>query len=265
MTRALTKESAMTTRDEPWPQGTPCWVDVTVPDVPAARGFYAGLFGWQMPDTGPEADGCTIARLSGRPAAGVGSIAPGPRTSPMWTTYLAVDDVDTVAARATRAGGQVVTRPADVTEQGRVAVVADPTGAAFGLWQARSHRGAEIINEPGALTWNECMTRDYEQARRFYTEVFGYDLEEVGDGSFRYSVLHLGGHPVGGLGQLAASLPADLPPHWMSCFAVADADATLTRAADLNARVRMPAQDTPYGRTAVLEGPQGEVFAVIAS
>jgi uncharacterized protein len=254
----------MTTRDEPWPQGTPCWVDGMVPDVSAARDFYAALFGWRMVDAG-ENGGYAVARLSGRPAAGVGPNPSGSSTPPVWTTYLAADDVDAVAARVTAAGGQILMAPTDVVEAGRMAVAADPTGAVFGLWQARGRAGAEVVNEPGALTWNECMTRDYEQARRFYTEVFGYDVEEIGDGSFRYCVLHLGGRPVGGLGELAATMPADIPPHWMSYFAVADTDETLTRATGLGARVRMPAQDTPYGRMAVLEGPQGEVFAVIAS
>jgi uncharacterized protein len=260
----MTKESSMTTRDEPWPPGTPCWVEGTVPDVQAARAFYADLFGWETVDTGPEFGGYTIARLSGRPVAGLAPTLPDAPLPPTWTTYIAADDVAAAASRVTKAGGTISLEPTDVMEEGRVAVATDPAGAVFGLWQARNHRGAEVVNEPGTLTWNECMTRDYARAQRFYTEVFGYDLEEIGDGSFHYSVLHVCGRPVGGLGELGATMPAEIPPYWISYFAVADAEASLTRATGLGARVRMPAQDTPYGRMGVLEGPQGEVFAVIA-
>jgi uncharacterized protein len=264
MSTTMAKESPMTTRDEPWPQGTPCWIDGMVPDLQVGRDFYAGLFGWEMVDTGPESGGYTIARLSGRPVAGIGEPPPDNEMPPVWTTYIAVDDVDAIAARARELGGKVFMEPMDVMDEGRMAIVADPTGAVFGLWQQRNHRGAEIYNEPGALTWNECMTRDYSRAGKFYTDLFGYTADEVGDDGMKYSVLYLDGSPIGGLGELGADMPADIPPHWMSYFAVADADDTVKRASELGGQVRMPPMDTPYGRLAVLAGPQGEVFAVIA-
>ncbi|MGH3355401.1 MAG: VOC family protein, partial [Nocardioidaceae bacterium] len=162
-------------------------------------------------------------------------------------------------------GGQMFTEPMDVMEEGRMAVAADPTGAVFGVWQARNHHGAGAVNEPGALTWNECMTRDYDRARGFYADVFGYDVEEVGDGNFRYSVLNLDGRAVGGLGELGAEIPSEVPPHWMAYFDVADTDAAVQTVGELGGQVRVPPMDTPYGRIAVLEGAQGEIFAVIAS
>jgi uncharacterized protein len=252
----------MTTRETPWPQGTPCWIDVVVPDLSAAREFYADLFGWQMQETSEEAGGYTIATLAGRPAAGLMSTEPGSDVPPVWTTYLAVDEVDATTARITEGGGQVFLQPMDVMEEGRMAVVADPTGAVFGLWQAGNHKGSEIVNEPGALTWNECMTRDYDEARKFYAGVFGYEYDDV-EGGFKYAVLKLAGNPVGGIGELGADMPADIPPHWMTYFSVADPDDTIRRATEKGAQVRLPAQDTPYGRMAVLQGPQNEVFAVI--
>jgi uncharacterized protein len=254
----------MTTRDEPWPQGTPCWVDLMVPEVGAARTFYSELFGWQMRDTAEEAGGYTIAELHGRPAAGVGATPPDSDVPPWWTTYLAVDDVDTAVTKVTEAGGQVFMAPMDVMSEGRMAVAVDPTGAVFGLWQAKNHKGAEIVNEPGAVTWNECMSRDYDRARAFYAEVFGFDLEEVGDGNFKYSVLNLGDQPVGGLGEIGEQMPAETPAHWLSYFSVVDTDAALKQATGLGAQVLMEPEDTPYGRMAVLRGPQGESFAVIA-
>lgn len=254
----------MTTREQPWRQGTPCWVDLMVPDVQAARDFYATLFGWQMQDTAEEAGGYTIAALAGRPAAGLASTPPGSDMPAAWTTYLAVDDLDATAAKVTDCGGQLFMEPMDVMRAGRMAVAADPTGAVFGLWQAGNHRGAEIINEPGALTWNECMSRDYDGARKFYADVFGYQYDDVGDGGLEYSVLNVVGSPVGGLGELPADAPADVPPHWMSYFSVTDTDATIALATDLGARVVVDPQDTPYGRIATLAGPQGEIFSVIA-
>jgi uncharacterized protein len=254
----------MTTRETPWPQGTPSWVDLMVPDAKAAGEFYDRLFGWQIQDLGEEAGGYTMALLSGRPVAGIGPVPEGQDLPSVWTTYIAVDDVDAIVTKVTGSGGQVLMPAMDVLAAGRMAVVADSTGAVFGLWQAGEHKGAEIVNEPGALTWNECMTRGYDEARKFYADVFGYQLEDVGDGGFKYSVLNLAGSPVGGLGELGADMPAEVPPHWMAYFAVANTDDTLERATALGAQVRMQPQDTPYGRMAVLEGAQGEIFAVIA-
>lgn len=255
----------MTTRDEPWPQGTPCWVDGMVPDAKAGKEFYSELFGWEMAETGEEYGGYLMANLSGRPVAGLGPTPPDSPVPPVWTTYIAVDDVDAITSKITDHGGQLMMGPMDVMSEGRMAVVADPTGAVFGLWQADNHKGAGIVNEPGALTWNECMTRDYDRARQFYADVFGYDLEEIGDDTFKYTVLNLHGNTVGGVGEMPSELPAEVPPHWMSYFAVSDTDQTLEHASKLGATVRMPAQDTPYGRMAVVEGAQGEMFAVISA
>lgn len=252
----------MTTRETPWPQGTPSWVDLMVPDPAAAGEFYRELFGWQVQDLGEEAGGYRIAQKSGRPAAGIGQ--EDQETPPAWTTYIAVDDVDAILSKVNGAGGQTLVPAMDVMDAGRMAVVSDATGAVFGLWQARNHKGAEIVNEPGALTWNENMTRDYDGARKFYADVFGYEYEDVGDATFKYSVIRLSGNPVGGIGEIGANLPAEVPPHWMPYFSVADTDATLERAQALGGRVLMPAQDSPYGRMAVLQGAQGERFAVIS-
>lgn len=191
----------MATRDEPWPQGTPSWVDLMVDDAEAAARFYGDLFGWESEAGSPETGGYRIAMLGGRAVAGIGSVPPGAQMPSVWTTYIAVDDLDATATRVTEHGGTIMMGPMDVMDQGRVAVAADPTGAVFGMWQAQQHIGAGRVNEAGSPIWNECTTRDYEAAKRFYAGVFGYDLQEVGDGqSFHYSLLNLGGNTVGGLG-----------------------------------------------------------------
>jgi predicted enzyme related to lactoylglutathione lyase len=202
--------------------------------------------------------------LGGRAVAGIGSVPPGAQMPSVWTTYIAVDDLDATATRVTEHGGTIMMGPMDVMDQGRFAVAADPTGAVFGMWQAQQHIGAQRVNEAGSPIWNECTTRDYEAAKRFYAGVFGYDLQEVGDGqSFHYSLLNLGGNTVGGLGAPAADTPADAPPSWLSYFAVDDTDATVAAAVTGGASIQVPPHDSEYGRLAVLGGPQGEVFAVI--
>lgn len=151
----------MATRDEPWPQGTPSWVDLMVDDAEAAARFYGDLFGWESEAGSPETGGYRIAMLGGRAVAGIGSVPPGAQMPSVWTTYIAVDDLDATATRVTEHGGTIMMGPMDVMDQGRVAVAADPTGAVFGMWQAQQHIGAGRVNEAG--------TRSGTSARRATT------------------------------------------------------------------------------------------------
>lgn len=254
----------MPTRDESWPNGTPCWIDVMVDDPAAAKTFYSGLFGWDIQDGPPEAGGYSMCMLNGRPAA---AIMPKPEGNPaptVWSTYLAADDLEKTVAKAKEAGSTFMMEPMDVLTAGRIAFGMDPTGAPYGLWQGRDHKGVGVFNEPGALVWNELMTRDYEGAKAFYGSVFGYTYEEVGEG-FTYSTLKRAsdGEVVGGLGELDASTPADVPSCWTAYFLVEDCDASVAKAAELGATISREPWDTPFGRMATLTGPQGEVFALI--
>ena len=253
----------MTTHDEPWKPGTPCWVDLIVADVDKAASFYSDLFGWDCQEGPPEAAGYRMCMLEGRPAAGIG---PGPQNREMpsvWSTYLATADADVTARAVMEHGGSLMMEPFDVLDVGRMAVGFDPSGSAFGLWEAKSHHGAGIVNQAGALTWNECMTRDYAGSKAFYGAVFGHTFKEMGDDSFHYATISVGGRVVGGIGELSAEMPPELPSHWMTYFASDDVDATVERATSSGALLRTGPMDTPYGRMAVLEGPQGEVFSVI--
>ncbi len=253
----------MSTRDEPWTTGTPCWIDLIVPDTASAREFYGPLFGWELEEGPPEAAGYLMCILSGRPTAGIGPRPPGMDMPSVWTTYLATDDAEATARKVIEAGGSLMLEPFDVMDVGRMAVGFDPAGSAFGLWQAKSHRGAGIVNEPGALTWNECMTRDYEGSKSFYGEVFGHEFEDLADDKFKYAQILVDGRVVGGIGELGPEMPAEIPSHWMTYIATDDTDATVEQASSLGALLRTGPMDTPYGRMAVLEGPQGEVFSVI--
>lgn len=245
--------------------GTPCWVDLTTSDPKGARDFYGPLFDWDLTEGGPETGGYTLAELGGLPVAGLPG-QPKPDNLPVaWTTYFATDNVDDTVQRVTANGGSVSTGPMDVTDQGRMAVVSDPANAVFGLWQAGKHFGAALVNEPGTICWNELMTPDLPAARRFYTSVFGYEWDDVdtGPGGPAYSTFAVDGRAVGGAMQLDPSQTGGAPPAWMADFAVADADETTRKAAELGGGVNVPATDSSYGRFAILRDPQGGAFAVI--
>lgn len=255
----------MPVHEEKFAPGTPCWADVMVDDLQRARDFYGALFGWTFEDLPPEAGGYVLASKDGHVVAGAMAKNPDdPGQVSAWTVYLATDDVDETAARAKAAGGVFFLRPMDLLQVGRVAVGADPAGAAYGLWQSKEHTGTDLVNEPGALCWAEAMSRDYEASKTFYSDVFGYQLQEIGDGGFQYSVASLGGErPVGGIGAIPAQAPADVPSHWMVYFTVADCDAAVERVTSLGGSVVQPPSDSPYGRMSVVTGAQGETFSVM--
>jgi predicted enzyme related to lactoylglutathione lyase len=251
--------------------GVPCWVDHSSSDPESAVRFYAGLFGWETEDAMPPDSGqhYFMARVRGRDVAAVsGQMNPGP---PIWTTYIAVDDADATAAKVPGAGGRLFAEPFDVFDSGRMAVLADQAGAPFSIWQAGRHRGAGLVNEPGALSWNELTTRDPDGARRFYGEVFGWRTSSMDFGGTEYTVFHLPGEAepeprtgiAGMMPMVGEQWPTDLPSHWMVYFAVADTDGSSSRAEELGGRVAVPAFDSSVGRIAVLNDPMGAAFSVI--
>ncbi len=247
--------------------GTPCWVELSSPDADAAAAFYGELMGWSASEPGPveETGGYRIFDQGGKSVAGLmGHMQEGQPT--VWSTYVSVADADQTADRVKAGGGSVVVEPMDVTEIGRMAYFADPTGAVFGVWQAKSFAGAELVNEPNSLCWNELLTRDSEGGREFYSSVFGW---AAGRPSFEgapetYVVGELGGEPVGGMMQMTDEMfPAEVPPHWGVCFAVADCDATIAKARDLGATITYEPMDMPVGRFAGLIDPQGASLTVM--
>lgn len=249
--------------DQEHPAGTPIWADLASPDVPASARFYGELLGWTAEvSPEPEAGGYTMFFAGGKRVAGAAPIM-NPGQHPAWTTYIKVDDADAVVARAQANGGQAPMEPMDVMDQGRLAILFDPTGAAIGLWQPREHRGADVYNVPGAMCWNELITRDVEAAKRFYTAVFDWEAETSGEGAEAYTQWKVGGRPVGGMMQTPAMVPADVPNYWAVYFAVNDYADIVKRAPELGASVMMPGMTIPFGTFAVLADPNGAVFAVI--
>ena len=253
----------MVTRDTRWPAGTPCWVDVSVDDISKAIAFYEALFGWDIPPGGPEVGGYSIAHSSGRIVAGVGPQMGPPGTPSAWTTYLATDNADATAARVKGAGGQILAGPMDVMSEGRMAVAMDPAGAAFGLWQGGNTTGIGLANEPGSLSWNEQMSRDFEGSQAFYRAVFGYDYQDMSGDGFTYATLMVDGNPVGGIGEYPEETPGQVPAAWGAYFMVEDTDAAMAKAVELGGSVVRPAADTPYGRMGTVTDDHGAVFSVM--
>jgi predicted enzyme related to lactoylglutathione lyase len=154
--------------------------------------------------------------------------------------------------------------PMDVLTAGRIAFSMDPTGAPYGIWQAGDHIGVGVYNEPGALVWNELMTRDYEGAKAFYGTVFGFTFDAM-DGDFTYSTVRRSGDGavVAGLGELGAGTPSEVPASWSVYFMVADCDAAVAKAVGLGATIVREPADTAFGRMAPMIGAQGEAFSLI--
>jgi len=256
----------LVTRDTPWPDGTPCWVDLGTTDIPASTGFYTHLFGWNVQQGPPEAGGYSMARLEGRNAAGIGPVMGPPGTPSTWSTYFAVSDADATATRITGAGGQLISGPMDVMEEGRLVVAADVTGAVFGLWQGRNHTGVQVANVPGAFTWSEHMSRDFEGAKAFYAAVFGYEYGDMSSNGFSYATLLINGQQVvGGIGALPEGAGEAHPAHWSVYFGTGDTDKSVDLATSNGGRVVSPATDSPYGRMAVLADQHGAVFSLIST
>jgi uncharacterized protein len=254
----------MVQRDTPWPAGTPCWVDLGTDDVARATTFYSALFGWDTQAGPPEAGGYVMCQIQGKAVAGIGPKM-GPAEVPTaWTTYLASDDVDATTSKVTAAGGAVLAEPFDVMDVGRMSVAADPAGAVFGIWQARAHTGMQLANVPGAVCWNENMSRGFDANKAFYKAVFGYQYDDMSGDGFSYATFKTTGNELGGIGDLGGAAP-DAPAHWTTYFGVTDADEAIDVATKLGGTVLRPAWDTPYGRMAMLADDQGAAFALMAT
>ncbi len=243
--------------------GTPCWVDLASSDLPASASFYSSLFGWDAEDQGPEAGHYHMMELGGLPVAGAGPIMMEGQP-PAWMTFISVEDADTSIAKVKEAGGTVFVEPMDVLDVGRMAVFADPTGAAAAVWQPRRHPGAGLVNEPGALAWNELSTRDTAAAEAFYSDVFGWEAQTGDMDGMTYTMWKLDGNDIGGMMTMPAEVPPEVPSYWLAYFGTADCDATVAQATELGAALFAGPMDIPAGRFAVMADPSGAMFAVIA-
>ena len=243
-----------------------CWIELATSDQKAAKSFYGALFGWTARDVpiGPE-QVYSLLELQGRVAAGAFAISPSEMAAgipPHWHLYVAVSSADEAAKKAGELGGKVVEAPFDVSDRGRAALIQDPTGAFFSVWEGKKRPGIGVTGDAGAFCWADLNTPDPERAKTFYEGLFGWELK-AGQGK-ESGYLHI----VNGENYIGGVPPADqngagTPPHWLIYFAVADVDATSQRAKDMNARILLPPMDFEgVGRVAILADAQGAVFAL---
>ncbi len=246
--------------------GTFCWVDLSTTDGAASKNFYSQILGWTAIDN-PVGNGMVYSMMQkdGKNICGLYEMTPDMQgVPPHWSSYISVTDVDAEVERITAAGGMVIMPPGDVFEAGRMAFVADPTGAAFGLWQAKEHIGSELIYEPGSLGWNELYTHDTEAANTFYSSVFGWTraTHQVGPEAEDYHEFKLGEANVGGMIQIKPSW-GEVPPNWGTYFNVEDIETSFQKAQDMGADVVVPVMEEGNVRFAYLTDPQGVYFGIV--
>jgi predicted enzyme related to lactoylglutathione lyase len=247
-------------RHEP---GTFCWFELATTDQNAAKDFYTKMFGW-TPDDVPMGDGAfyTMLKLRGRDVAALYKAQPG--QPPAWGEYVAVTSADAAAEKAKSLGGTVALPPFDVFDAGRMAVLQDPAGAFFSLWQPKQNPGVGIFGEVNAVCWSELATTDVEGAKKFYGDLFGWKMKTGDpDGPMPYTELSIGERGFGGMYKMPPQMQG-VPPNWMPYFAVDDTDGFVTKATSAGASTMVPPTDIPnVGRFSVIRDPQGAVFAVI--
>lgn len=245
--------------------GTPCWVDLATPDLDAAESFYRELFGWEIPElpNSAEMGGYRRAKKGGRDVAGAMPLMQEGQP-PAWSTYISVDDADAISRAIQENGGTMIAEPMEVASYGRLAMFTDPEGAFFGIWQPLDFAGAELVNEPGALSWNELETRDPEAAKRFYGAVFGWEFEAGEDmEEMTYYVATVDGARVAGMADVKGKMAGEIPAHWMTYFSVEDAEGAVEKIEAGGGTVHFGPIDIPVGRFAMAADPAGAAFAVI--
>jgi uncharacterized protein len=259
----------MSQRDH-YPAGVPCWIDTAQRDVDAAMRFYGSLFGWDFAGPGPMSGDPTgryhVARRRGMDVAGIGTIpTEGAPPSPAGMTYVAVDNAETAATRAREAGGTVVVAPFDALPAGRMAVLRDPAGAVFAVWEAGDRPGAHLVNEPSAWAMSALSTDDPDGARAFYRAVFGWETESFGP---EITLLrrpgYIGGEPAQPVPRdvVAVMTPGQGEAAWNVDLWVEDADRIAASAADLGGTVLVAPREIPGFRNAVIADPEGAVLSV---
>lgn len=261
MTEARMQESA------DYKPGTFCWVELGTSNSPQAKNFYTKLFGWGFTDNpiGPD-QVYTMLKLGDKDVGALYQLTSEMTSQgvpPNWMSYVSVTNADETAQKIKDAGGTLMKEPFDVFTVGRMAVVKDPTGAVFALWQAGTHKGAGIHNVPNSFCWNELATGDTATAGDFYSKVFGWGKNVQQMGPMTYTSFMNGDQPAGGMYKPSPEM-GNIPPNWLVYFAVDDCDAKVQKATELGGKTIVPPSDIPgTGRFAVIQDPQGAVFGII--
>jgi uncharacterized protein len=244
--------------------GTFCWTDLATTDQDAAKQFYSQLFGWEAVDN-PVGDGVvySMMQVGGKDVA---AISPQPQQQrdagvpPLWNSYVNVESADSAADSAQKLGATVHAPPFDVMDVGRMAVIQDPQGAFFMVWEPKQHIGASLVNARGALSWDELASPDMEGSAEFYRELFGWQIEPMAGAGMPYLVIQNAGHSNGGIRPAQENEPC----YWLVYFGAEDINADTSKAGELGGTTLVPPTDIGAGQISVVQDPQGAVFALYA-
>jgi predicted enzyme related to lactoylglutathione lyase len=240
------------------------WAELSTTDQDAAKAFYASLFGWQAEDLPVPGDGYySMQHLDGKEVAAIAAQPQAQRDAgapPAWNSYVTVESADAAAARAGELGATVHAPAFDVLDAGRMAVIQDPQGAFFMVWEPKNHIGARLVNVPGALCWNELASPDLDASPDFYGQLFGWTVEPFEGAPMRYLTLKNGDRVNGGMRE---TQPQE-PPYWLVYFAVEDVDAGVAKVTELGGNTLAGPFEMAMGKIAIAQDPQGAVFALYA-
>jgi predicted enzyme related to lactoylglutathione lyase len=252
------------------PPGALCWFELATTDQAGAKAFYTSLFGWTVVDSPIGANEFySMFKLDGRDVGAAYTLRPDQREQgvpPHWMVYVAVADADAAAARAQSLGATVLAPPFDVMEHGRMAVLQDPQGAVFSIWQPNQHGGTGVAGVAGTVSWAELSTPDQAAGAKFYSDLFGWkmvsgkDMTPAKPGDY-YHIVN-GTQMIGGVAPPEQRDP-NAPPHWLLYIHVESCAGTTAKAKSLRAMPYVESMDVGTdGVISVIADPQGAVFGI---
>lgn len=249
-------------------QGEFAWTDLLAKDLAAQTAFYEGLFGWSHSDVPiGDDDVYRVFSLDGHTVSAAHQMPPDMDAMgipSMWSVYIAVDDVDARVARAVELGGRVALPAMDVLGMARTAAILDPTGAPVFLWHNTKPDADAVYGEPGTLSWNDLQTRDPEKAADFFTKLLGWTVTVMDQGPMPYWHIEVDGQGEGGIMQMPAMVPAEVPSYWLDYFGTVDIEASVSKAKGLGATMIVePVKVGTMVSFAVLADPAGATFALL--
>lgn len=245
-----------------------CWVECACEDLGKTKKFYKKLLGWDYRDDAvPGGATYSMAFLDDGAICGLYELSDEMREAgmyPKWTSYIACSNIVATVERAQSLGGEILADATEIGTAGRMAIVADPLGAIFGLWQGKDHPGGGLAHDTaGSFGWHELLTTDTVAASEFYSKLFHWKVDQKSFDELSYTEFLKDGKPVCGMMQLTADLD-DVPPNWMIYFNVNDCSATVSAARKNGSRVLFPPEEyTEVGNLAVLEDPGNAIFSVM--